>query len=76
MPAVPMSYREIADDLIERIEAGEYPPGSRLPSYAELKEIYSVGVTTVASALVIVRERGLIFPVSGRGNFVRERDNR
>lgn len=74
MPAVPMSYREIAADLIERIEAGEYRADGRIPSYAELKAMYSVGVTTVQMALAIVRDRGLIYSIPGRGNFVATKD--
>ncbi|MCO8274526.1 GntR family transcriptional regulator [Actinoplanes sp. TRM 88003] len=31
-------YEAIADDLEQRIEAGEFPPGSRLPSRRQLIE--------------------------------------
>jgi DNA-binding GntR family transcriptional regulator len=32
------SYRQIADDLVARIELGQYPPGALLPSPGELAQ--------------------------------------
>jgi GntR family transcriptional regulator len=67
---VPLSYREIADDLTGRIRAGEYPPGSRLPTLRELADLYSISVSTVQRALSLVEDRGLIVSPQGRGIFV------
>jgi GntR family transcriptional regulator len=71
---IPMSYTQIAEDLEERIrsrkEPRQYPPGSKLPSYRELGELYSVSFTTVANVIRILRERGLVVGSPGRGVFV------
>lgn len=70
MPPERLTYREIADDLEARIASGEYPPGSPLPSYRQLSEMYSVSVTTAQSAMRLLRDRGLTESVLGRGTFV------
>lgn len=70
MPPERLTYRGIASDLRERILRGEYPPGSRLPSYAELAGIYSVSVTTAQAAIRELRALGYTDSVLGRGVFV------
>lgn len=70
MPPKQLSYRQIADDLAARIASGEYPPGSRLPSYSQLAVMYSCSVTTAQSAVRLLHERGLTYGSSGRGVFV------
>jgi GntR family transcriptional regulator len=70
MPPQRQGYRKIAADLKERIYAGEYPPGSRLPSYASLARIYGVSVTTVQSALRQLRTEALVTGEVGIGVFV------
>ncbi|MBA8957714.1 GntR family transcriptional regulator [Actinomadura namibiensis] len=69
-------YREIADDLRRRIEAGEWIPGTTLPDYASLVEEYGVGRGVISSALAILKAEGLISVVKRRGITVRERGNR
>jgi GntR family transcriptional regulator len=70
MPPERLTYRGIASDLRERILRGEYPPGSRLPSYAELSGIYSVSVTTAQAAIRELRAQGFTDSVLGRGVYV------
>ncbi|MYW77480.1 GntR family transcriptional regulator [Streptomyces sp. SID8369] len=65
-------YRQIAADLIADIERGELVPGSPLPSEKELTERYGVARNTARSALAVLRERGLVFTVPGRGTYVAE----
>lgn len=67
---VPMSSRQIADDLTDRIRAGEYEPGAQLPSLRELAELYSVSVSTIQRALELTKDRGLVVTSQGRGMFV------
>lgn len=67
-----MTYAQIANDLEARIEAGEYQPGQQLPSYEELKKLYSVSYATVARAVALLRDRELVDGSPGRGTFVRE----
>jgi GntR family transcriptional regulator len=63
----------IADDVRARIEAGDYPPGSRLPSLPELAAEFGVSLVTVRLALARLRQEGLIVSQQGTGNFVRTR---
>jgi GntR family transcriptional regulator len=67
-----MTSRQIADDLAARIESGEYPAGSQLPSIRELAELYSVSASTIQRALIHTHARGLTVGQSGRGIFVSE----
>lgn len=67
---LPMTYIEIVEDLTARIRSGEYPPGSKLPSYNELKDLYSVSFATIARVMSILRDRGAIIGAPGRGTFV------
>lgn len=70
MPPQRLGYMKIAADLRERIYAGEYPPGSALPSYRKLTALYSVSVTTVQAALRLLRSEGMIHGETGVGVFV------
>jgi len=67
-PSMP-KYRQIAADLRARIERGEYPPGSRLPTRPELAEMYDAAVGTVAQALSELRTEGWIETAQGAGIF-------
>ena len=69
---IPMSSRQIADDLSDRIRAEEYPAGSRLPTLRELAELYSVSVSTIQRALELTRDRGLTVGRAGSGVYVAE----
>lgn len=65
-------YREIADELRERIESGEYPPGSKLPGYEALTSTYSVGRGVIRDALSVLQVEGLIRVAKKSGITVRE----
>jgi len=60
-------YQRIADDLRARISSGEYPPGSRLPTKAELMARYQVAVNTVERAIAELRQAGLVETLQGAG---------
>ena len=53
-----------------RITSGELKPGSRLPPERELARDCGVAYDTVRRAAVLLRERGLIITVHGRGTYV------
>ena len=65
-----LSYRGIADDLADRIRSGEYPPGARLPSTAQLAVLYSVNRSTIVRAVGLLHYAGLVEGVQGVGVFV------
>ena len=63
-------YREIADDLRRRVEAGDFAAGRLLPSESELSATYSASRVTVRRALEVLREAGLVESRQGFGWFV------
>ena len=73
VPKIPMNAEQIARDLTDRIKAGEYgEPGTQLPTYAALADLYSVSESTITKVIGLLRERGLIVGVPGRGTFTAE----
>lgn len=60
----------VADDIEERIKSGELSPGMRLRSERDLAESYGVAFHTIRGAIRVLRERGLVETVHGRGTFV------
>jgi GntR family transcriptional regulator len=64
-------YRQVAAAIRDAIVYGEYPPGSPLPSEAQLIRRYEVSRPTVRNAIAALRTEGLIAVVHGKGSFVR-----
>lgn len=65
------AYERIADDLRDRIRAGELIPGDQLPSETMLVEHYGKSLPTLRQALALLQAEGLVEKQHGRGNFVR-----
>lgn len=65
-----LAYRRVADDITAHIRSGELKPGARLRSERDLAEHYGVAYGTVRRAMEVLRERGLIETIHGRGTFV------
>lgn len=65
-----MSAEQIAEDMTQRIIDGEYPLGTKLPSYRELGDIYSVSFGTITKVIWILRDRGYAIGVRGVGVYV------
>lgn len=65
---------QLAGELREAIEAGEYRPGQILPSTRRLMESYGVASMTVQRAMAMLRDEGLVMSQPGRGVFVRQPD--
>jgi GntR family transcriptional repressor for pyruvate dehydrogenase complex len=59
-----------AEAIRERIEAGELPPGARLPSERALTEQLGVSRTSLREALKMLESMGMVEARSGRGRFV------
>ncbi len=65
-------YVRVADWIESRITSGELKPGARLPPDRELASDFGVAYDTVRRAAALLRERGLIVTVDGRGTYVAE----
>jgi GntR family transcriptional regulator len=63
-------YVRVADWIESRIKSGELRSGSRLPPERELAQDTGVAYDTIRRAAVLLRERGLIITVHGRGTYV------
>src|SRR4051812_48400777 len=69
-PAKLPRYRTIAADLSRRIESQEFPPGSLLPSEADLASQFGVTRMTVRQALAGLAAQGIIERRHGHGTVV------
>jgi GntR family transcriptional regulator len=63
-------YVQVADDIAARIDRGGFVRGSRLPAEAEPAVEYGVAKMTVRRALDVLRQRGIIRTLHGRGSVV------
>ncbi len=63
---------EVAEQILDAIRRGAFPPDSKLPSEAELAQTMGVSRPTVREALSGLAAVGLIEPRVGIGNFVRQ----
>lgn len=64
------SYQQLARQLRERIEAGEYGPRQPIPSITWLRQETGLAVGTIRHAIDVLEEEGWIYTVPGRGTFV------
>ena len=63
-------YLRIRNEFEARIRSGELPPGSRLPTEAELQERFGVGRATAQRVLHELAQAGLVERHRRRGTFV------
>lgn len=66
-------YMAVADHIAARIEAGELPPGARLPGERDLADEYQIALGTARRVVQELRDRGLIVTLPAKGSFVPER---
>ena len=64
-------YAQLARTIRERIARGEYRPGDRLPSEAELCAAFAVSPMTVRRAIAALVAEDIVFTEHGRGTFVK-----
>jgi len=69
---LPIKYRLIYEELCQKITSGEYKPGGKLPTEAQLSKTHKVSRPTVAKALKELKNTGLIYRVKGSGSYVTE----
>ncbi|MFJ9819970.1 GntR family transcriptional regulator [Streptomyces sp. NPDC101151] len=67
-------YMQLAAILRAKIEGGEYPPGSKLPSERKLMELYDASRNTVRLGLQRLVAEGLVFASQGRAYMVHRQD--
>ncbi|RYY90709.1 MAG: GntR family transcriptional regulator [Comamonadaceae bacterium] len=65
-------YAAVASALRARILAGEWAPGTALPSEQALAQEHGVALATLRRALELLAGQGLVERSHGRGTFVRE----
>ena len=69
----PPKYAQVVAEIQRRIEHGDYPPGSLLPSEHQLVADFGVSRPTIVKALSSLRQDGWIETQQGKGSFVRGR---
>lgn len=67
----PTPSRYLADALRAQIKAGAYPPGSRLPSYRQLRDSHHVALNTAQAAIRMLAADGLVEIRPASGAYVR-----
>ncbi len=63
-------YRQIVDQVIAKVVAGDWPAGAALPSIRELAAGSGVSVITVKRAYLELERAGVILTRQGKGSFV------
>ena len=66
-------YLQLADLFRQRVDKGEWPAGSKLPSIDVLMSQFDVARVTVRQAIAMLADEGLLSPQRGRGTFVTEK---
>jgi GntR family transcriptional regulator len=63
-------YYQLKEIIRERIRAGEWQPGSLIPSERELCERYSISRMTARQSITELVNEGLLYREQGKGTFV------
>lgn len=64
-------YTQIARDLIDKIAASIYEPGTLLPYEAVLARNYKVSISTIRKSLALLNEIGFAETINTKGTIVR-----
>lgn len=65
--------QQLADKIEHNITAGVYKEGNELPSINQLREKYNVSRDTVFKAFSLLRDKGFIDSIAGKGYYVTNR---
>ncbi len=63
-------YLQLREVIREKIESGEYAPGTAIPSENELARLYAINRMTVRSAVDNLVHEGLLKRIQGKGIYV------
>lgn len=69
-------FLSLAQQLRERVDAGEWPDGARLPAERALASSYTVGINTVRRAVGQLVDEGVVVRRQGSGTYVSPRSRR
>lgn len=64
-------YMEIAEQIIAKIQAGDYQVDQKLPTIVELTKVYQTGRNTIKKALDILVAGGYTYRNQGSGIYIR-----
>ncbi len=63
-------YRQIMEQIQQRVAVGDWPPGQKLPSIRELAIAVQVSVITIKRAYLELEREGIIVTQHGKGSYV------
>lgn len=63
-------YSQLKNLIIDKIEKGEYPEDSKIPSEQELCDLYNISRPTVRQAITELTNNGYLYKEKGKGTFV------
>ena len=66
-------YQQVLEDIKAEISSGTYASGQRIPSEAELSQLYSVSRVTVRRAIEELVGEGYLTKRQGKGTYVNQR---
>jgi len=64
------AYQQVTEGLRERIAAGEFTEGGKLPSLAQLQSQYGASATVVRTAVAQLANDGLVVRHQGKAAFL------
>lgn len=67
-------YQQLAAILRARIARGDWAPDRAIPSYTQLQQTYGLAHTTIARAIAVLEQDGVVRVVPRRGVFVARND--
>lgn len=67
-------YKQIAEIIKARIDAGDIAPRRRIPSESDMVQEFGVARETARNAVAYMREKGWVYTVPHRGTYVMPED--
>lgn len=61
---------QVVDDITQKIQSGEWPPGHQLPFKRQLAVQYGVSTAVIDAAMIELRAAGLVWGQQGKAVYV------
>lgn len=71
-PSFAPAYSRIYQEIVSRINAGQWKPGDQLPTESALAQKHGVSIGTVRKAMDMLAQAGFCIKEQGKGTFVTE----